>query len=208
MNKKIIVFDVDRTLVDSFMPELLSLKEAIKFAVGKNVSEDELKQLTMLPTKVFFNKIGLNIDEIKLVNKEWDRLLRNYPTKCFNGLKDVIKELNREGYIISIITSRTNEEFHELDDELKDITNLFKIVVTSDLVNNHKPNRDSMDYLCNKLNCNTNDVIYIGDSIIDKEFANNSNCLFIPACWENKELINEDNSVSDVRDILNIINKI
>lgn len=28
--KKCIVFDVDRTIVDSFLPEMLSLKEAIK----------------------------------------------------------------------------------------------------------------------------------------------------------------------------------
>lgn len=205
MSKKYIVFDVDRTLVDSFLPELLSLQEAIKLATGRIINQDELEKLTILPTNIFFSRIGLSNDEIKLVNKEWGTLLNKYPTKCFTGLKEVIKELANNGYIIGVITSRTKEEFHELANELSDILDLFKIIVTSDLVKNHKPSNDSMIYLCNKLNCTSDEVIYIGDSLIDKEFANNSNSLFIPACWDNKELINEEIIALEPKDIINVI---
>ena len=62
-----------------------------------------------------------------------------------------------------------------------------------------------MIYLCNKMNCKSDEVIYIGDSKSDKEFAINSNCSFIPACWDNKELINEEDACLNTIDILNYI---
>ena len=206
--RKYIVFDVDRTIVDSFLPEILSLGEAIKNVTGKILTEEEKNEFMFLTTNTFFDNLGITDETKKIIIKEWDILFKNYQTVCFNGIKDVIKELNNQGYILSIITSRTNDEFHELDDELKDIIDYFKLIVTSDIVSSHKPNKDSMDYLCNELGCTSDDVIYIGDSIVDKEFAINSNCLFIPACWENKELENEVMAISNPSDLINIISKI
>ena len=105
-------------------------------------------------------------------------------------------------YIIGIITSRMDIEYHELDNELEDIKDYIKIVVTSDLVESPKPYNDSMTYLCNKMNCTCDEVIYIGDSKSDMEFAKNSNCDFIPACWDNKVLVNEEKACLKPIDIL------
>ena len=205
MKKKHIVFDVDRTMVDSFMPEILSLSDALKQTVKKEFTKEELFKSSTLPTNVFLESIGLTSDEIKEVYHNWDIEFKKYHVICFKGIKELIKNLVNYGYDISIITSRTTIEFNELLDELSDIIDLFKVIVTSDLINNHKPSRDSMDYLCNKLNCNENDIIYIGDSIIDKEFAKNSNCSFISACWDNKELIDEKFCAINPSDIIRII---
>lgn len=206
--KKNIVFDVDRTMVDSYLPELLSLEEAIEKALGKKLTTDELKKLTVLPTTVFFDKLGLSQNMIKLVNKEWEICFKKYQTLCFPGIKEVIKELHSKNYVINIITSRTISEFHELDNILSDILDLFEVIVTSDVIVNPKPNKDSMDYLCNKLNCTPDDVIYLGDSLVDKEFASNCNCTFIPCCWDNKELETFENALDNPLKILDIIEKI
>ena len=208
MKKKYIVFDIDRTIVDSFIPELLSLQEAIKNVTGKELTDEEKQKVSVLPTKVFFKTYGFTEEETKSIYKEWIITFNKYPVLCFNGIKDLIRKLYLNDYKICIITSRTMEEYNELEDELRDISSFFSIIVTSDLVNNHKPNRDSMDYLCNKLNCNTNEVIYIGDSNIDQEFAKNSNCSFIGACWDNKELINEKIIAYNPIDILERISNI
>jgi len=203
--KKYVVFDVDRTLVDSYKPELLSLQEAIEIATGKKISEEEFQKLTTLPTMEFFRSLNLDNDKIKQINIEWEKTFSKYKTLCFNGLKDAIKSLHDDGYRIGIITSRTMEEFHELDEELKDVLIYFESIVTSDKIENPKPHKDSMNILCNELKCNPEDVIYIGDSYIDKEFSKNSNVTFIPACWENKELINEENACLDSYDIIRSI---
>ena len=194
--KKCIIFDVDRTIVDSYMPEMLSLQEAIEKATGKTIDTNQMKKLTSLSTSAFFKSLNLNDEEIALVNKEWENTFAKYKTKCFPKIKEIIKELFNRGYIIAIITSRTMNEFHELDYELRDVLNYFKEIVTSDIVKNPKPNKESIDYLCNKLKLNSKDMIYIGDSNIDKTFSYNSDIGFIPACWENKELENEEKACS------------
>ena len=161
-----------------------------------------------MPTKVFLNTLGISEKEINRIMKEWEITFSKYKTKCFDGIKDVIKTLHEKEYVIGLITSRTLDEYHELDEELSDISELFKIIVTSDKIIKPKPDKQSMEYLCNELNCSELEVVYIGDSNVDKEFANNSNCAFIPACYDNKELINEENACFNPNDIPSIIDVI
>ena len=205
---KYIILDVDRTLVDSFEPELLSFCEAMENVVGYKMTEEQSKDFTIMPTRVFLKTLNLTEDEVNKVMKEWEVTFPKYKTRCFDGIKESIKELSKRGYSFGLITSRTLDEYHELDNELNDINNLFKVIVTSDKVNKPKPDKESMDYLCSKLNCSNSEVLYIGDSRLDKEFAINSNCLFIPACYDNKELINEENACLNPRDLIDIIDKI
>ena len=205
---KYIVLDVDRTLVDSFKPDLLSFSEAIENALGYKMNEERLKDFTTMPTNMFLKNLNLSDEEIKLVMKEWAITFPKYKTKCFDGIKDIIKELHEKGYYFGLITSRTIEEYHELDDELSDISGLFNVIVTSDKVNKPKPHKDSMDYLCKEFNCLPSEVLYIGDSLIDKEFASNSKCFFIPACFDNKELSKEKYAIFNPREIPNIIESI
>ena len=200
--KKCIVFDVDRTIVDSYMPELLSLQEAILNVTGKKISEEKMQKLTSLTTSDFFKFLNISDEEIIKINKEWENTFSNYKTKCFPKIKDIIKKLFSMGYIITIITSRTMNEFHELDEELDDVLDCFKIIITSDLINNPKPYTESIDYLCNELNIVPQDIIYIGDSEVDKIFSSNSQIDFIPACWENKELENEENACTNIDELI------
>lgn len=100
------------------------------------------------------------------------------------------------------------DEFLELKEEFSDIMEKFKVIVTSDKVKKPKPNIESMEYICRELKCKNEDIIYIGDSRIDWLFSINSGCTFIPAVWENKELIDIEHACLNVRDILKVIDLI
>ena len=206
--KKYIIFDIDRTIINSYESEMVSLKEVIKRVTGRDIAKEDLIKLTALPTTEFFKSINISDDEIPLIDKEWGNILNTYDTLCFPGVKDVIKELNNIGYTIGVVTSRTMGEFLELKDELSDVMGIFKAIVTSDKIVNPKPNKESMDYLCNELNCKCSDVIYIGDNNIDLMFSINSGVSFIPAVWENKELSNQKYACFDPKDIIEKINLI
>ena len=170
---KYIILDVDRTLVDSFKQELLSFQEAIENVVGYKITDEQAQKFTVMPTLSFLKYLNLTDEQIKRVMKEWEITFSKYKTKCFDGIKDVIKELSKKGYIFGLITSRTLDEYHELDSELSDINDLFKVVVT-----------------------------------LDKLFAENSKCLFIPACYDNKELSNEVNACFNPKELTSIVEKI
>lgn len=200
--KKCIIFDVDRTIVDSYIPELLSLQEAIENVTNRKITETTIKKLTSLPTSEFFDFLNLSDEEIKIINIEWEKTFNKYKTICFPKIKEIINELYKKGYVIGIITSRTSDEFYELNNELADILSCFKVIITSDLIKNPKPHKDSVDYLCNKLQLIPEELIYIGDSEIDKIFSQNCNIDFIPACWENKELENEEKACVTPEEII------
>ena len=153
-----------------------------------------MSRLTTLPTKVFFKSLNITEKQLKEINKEWEITYSKYKIDCFKGIKEAVKELYENNYILAIITSRTMSEFEELNKILEEVKNCFQLIVTSDLVENPKPSKDSMDYLIKEINCTEKDIIYIGDSLIDEEFAKNSNCTFIPAVWENKELMGHKNA--------------
>lgn len=205
---KYIVFDVDRTLVDSYEPEILSFCDAIKNVSGYILNNSEKKNFTVMPTKVFLHSLNLNDNQINMVMKEWERTFSKCKTLCFNGIKEAIRILHNKGYTLGLITSRTMDEYHELDNELIDISDYFEVIVTSDIVKKPKPNIESMNYLCNKFGCLPSEILYIGDSNIDKEFAKNSQASFIPACYDNKELVNEENACFDPKDLPIIIENI
>ena len=78
--KKAIVFDIDRTLIDSYEPELLSLKEAIEKVLKKKISDEEMSRLTTLPTKVFFKSLNITEKQLKEINKEWEITYSKYKT--------------------------------------------------------------------------------------------------------------------------------
>lgn len=48
------IFDVDRTLADSYQPELETLKEALKIVTNKKYNDEMMNQLTILTTDEFF----------------------------------------------------------------------------------------------------------------------------------------------------------
>ena len=206
--KKYIIFDVDRTIINSYESEMISLQEAIINVTGNGKDKTELIKLTTLPTDQFFDNLNLSNEQINLIHKEWSNTLEKYQTICFPGIKDVIKKLDKDGYIIGIVTSRTMDEFLELKEEFSDIMDKFKAIVTSDKVKKPKPNIESMKYICRELKCKNEDIIYIGDSRIDWLFSINSGCTFIPAVWENKELIDIEHACLNVRDILKVIDLI
>ena len=51
---KIIVFDVDRTIVDSFTSELYSLQKAIEIVTGNKLSVESLSETATMTTNTLF----------------------------------------------------------------------------------------------------------------------------------------------------------
>ena len=72
--KKCIVFDADRTIVDSYMPELLSLQEAIENVTSRKISEEEMKKITSL--KNLLKNIMGNMIIQKSIIREKENLLQ------------------------------------------------------------------------------------------------------------------------------------
>ncbi len=203
---KNIIFDIDRTLIDSFSIEQVTLKQALYEFTNKYYPDEIMHQAITLPTREFFKLVNIEPDSDihhKLLHR-WGELLEEHPIPFFTNIKEILHKLHENGYKLYLITSRTQEEYHELDDIMKDIYPLFSDLVTSDMVVNHKPYPDSFNYLADKYNLKKEESIYIGDAKSDMLFAKNANIKFAHAKWDSKENLDADYILEKPNDLLTI----
>ena len=186
------IFDVDRTLIDSYQPELETLKEALFIVTRTNYSNDVMEKLTTLTTDEFFKNLGIekNSDTMKKINYYWGTLLKKRRLHFFDGVKELLIDLKGNGYFLGIVTSRDKDELNELS-ELLEYINLFDVVITSDMVNLPKPSPESINVIIEKFSLKREETIYIGDSQSDSVAARSALISFGFANWENKNLISQ-----------------
>lgn len=79
------IFDVDRTLVDSYSIEKESLKKALFKVTKKSYDENIMDKLSILSTKEFFRLINIDInsDTMKDINFYWDKYLNESTINFF-----------------------------------------------------------------------------------------------------------------------------
>ena len=184
---KNIIFDVDRTLVDSYHPELTTLQEALYLVTGKHYENDVMDKLTVLTTDEFFRFLGIDDDAmLKQINYHWGRLLQNSPVTMFTGIPEILTFLSEEHYFLGIATSRTWEELEEIDDLMK-ILSIFDCVITSDKVDKPKPNPESILTILKQNHLQPSETIYVGDSESDMLAAKSAGVFFAYASWDNHD---------------------
>lgn len=89
------IFDVDRTLIDSYKPELETLQEALLIVTKKEYGDNVMNKLTMLTTDEFFAGLGIDTKSelMKQINYHWARLLETRKLHFFEGIKEILIKL-------------------------------------------------------------------------------------------------------------------
>lgn len=203
------IFDVDRTLFDSYTIEKETLKESLLRVTGKTFDEQTMDKLSVLTTKEFFSLINIDINSntMKEINSYWDKLLKETKINLFSGIEEQLLILKEHNCFLAIVTSRTKEEFEELS-EFSKIAHLFSSIITSDMVKNPKPDPESILKVIKDFSLDRNDTIYIGDSASDSLASRNASIKFAYACYDNKNSTNDyDYLLEDVYDISKLILK-
>jgi len=166
---KIVAFDLDGTLIEwpnswDYLREVFGLKEKyyLDYFLGKMLYSD-MKKLEWEVWK----KINYTKDEI-------ESLFDNIPYK--KGSKDVIKELQRRGYIVGLISAAPNILVKKVYEDLKldfyaaskilfDERGYIKGLILS--ITNDVDKAIYFDYFLYKYKADRKDSIAVGDSPID-----------------------------------------
>lgn len=206
---KAVIFDVDRTLVDSKKPEFNSFKKAYFELRKENVPEYVLNNLSNNTTKKTYSLLNLNSDEISKLNHYWDIYLKAENIDFFEGIKDLLIKLKKEGILLGILTSRNTDELKELEDIFEDVYNLFDIVMTVDKIYKPKPDPSGLNLIKEKLNLNSDEIIYVGDHYNDMLCSKGAGVIFGYAKWDD-DLPELDTKYVFEKpiDVLNLVNEI
>ncbi len=192
-----ILFDMDGVLVDSLHSWWKSLNEALK-----NYGEGEITRKEFIE-KYWGNELQENLKTLgvnKKVGVFCNNIYKNYldEIKLFRGTKKTLKKL--DPYPKAIITNTPRECAIQILKKFK-IKKFFKVIITSDQIENGKPAPDMIYKACEKLRVKPKKVILIGDTKNDIKAADAAGCKTIGINVEGDYKINK---ITELTKILKI----
>ena len=217
-NKKLFIFDLDGTLVDTapdfknsinyMLNELneseVSLEEIRNWVgygarelirrtvVDKNIPHDEQRIEEML--KIFLLHYTHNIDD--------DSVL-------FNNVRNVLEFLTDNGIKLAVCTNKMERLSNILLEKLN-VLHMFDYLVGGDSLSKSKPDPFPLINICEKLNTEISDSIMIGDSVTDLNAGKGAGMPVVLVSYgytDNKDIYNEaDLVINDFSQLKELVN--
>ncbi|MEA1953676.1 MAG: phosphoglycolate phosphatase [Campylobacterota bacterium] len=185
INKKVILFDLDGTLIDSAPDLAHSVNYMLKKMNRKTFSESTIRSWVGNGAEVLVKRalsgtthIDENIDP-KLVEKALTVFLHFYAenlaisTKTYPHVKSTLEALKKDGYRLAIIT---NKPFDFIAPILKglELDMLFEHCLGGDSLSVKKPDPKPLLHMCKELNVTVEESVMVGDSKNDIKAANSA----------------------------------
>ena len=198
-NIKVLIFDKDGTLTDTstlwFEPTILVLNELVNRNEMNltNAEHDELfDRLGITETDIIENSViasGTVRDMLEVLNhfrpidieENYDFVVHyfadyilRHPKKIqtLGDVKRALCVLKEKGFVIALVTNDSKLPAEAVL-QVAGINELFDFIGTTDEFPS-KPATDSLHAIQNRFGVSFNEMIYIGDSTVDEEFAKNT----------------------------------
>ena len=168
---KLIVFDVDGTLVDTEEVILGTWKELIRLYKPSDyfLDDDVIRTFSGPPLRDSIKRVFPEMNQEFIFN-EYNRItpgLYESNIKKFPNVVDILNNLKKDGYQLAVLTNK-DSKMTRYTLELAGIDiNLFGAIVTADNVKTLKPNPEGLLNILNKLNIKNNETISVGDTEFD-----------------------------------------
>ncbi len=183
MKYKLCLFDFDYTLADTTKPIVECFKYTFDIMNLEGFDREKvIKTIGMTLDNAFSHLTGINdkekIDEIVKVYRVKSDEITIKNTVLFDDTIKTLKTLKESNIKIGIVSSRMGSRIDKILEHLNCREYVDNIIGYED-VTIHKPNPEGLLKSLNHFNCNKEEVLYIGDSYIDAESAENANVDFI-----------------------------
>lgn len=199
-NKKLIIFDMDGTLVDSSLTIVNAINH-VRAKLGLEALESELVLNKVndpeLNPALFFYETEAFTEEHEQWFSEYYTDNHEQELELYDGIKDLLVELKEKGYHLAISTNAYRGSTLESLTHLN-VLEYFSSIACFDDVGRGKPAPDMLEKNLEDLKLEVNNAIFVGDSERDLLAANNLKMDYIMINW----------GFSDYEDAIHTVDKL
>ena len=184
MRFRVVLFDLDGTLIDSGGIILASMRHATRAVLNREI-EDEILMATVGGAGLVEQMRLLDpqrVDELVRVYREHNEPLHETLEAC-PGILDVLPRLRREGRRLGIVTAKRRETVALAFGTLPELEPLFDVVVGAVDTERHKPDPDPLLFALERLGAAPAEAAYVGDSPFDLRAARAAGVQSVGVTW-------------------------
>ncbi len=176
VSPKVIIFDLDGTLVDAYRAVWLSLNMAFKAVGLPRMSYQVVKKSVGWGERILVAKFvpPEKVEKTLTIYRQSHRKALMKGVRFLPGAKKLILDLHQKGTKLAIASNRPTE-FCELILKNLKVRKYFEIVLCADRVKRPKPAGDMLKEILKRLEAKTSEAIYIGDMTIDVQTGRRAN---------------------------------
>ena len=188
MKKKLIIFDLDGTLIDT----LSDIEHIFNYVLIKNGLEKKSKNfykknigngLENLLRKCLPDSFTGDFDSLSKSVRDRYKSQLNTKTKIYEGIIPVLEYLKKNKVSMAVISNK----LHSL--AVRSVETYFYSyrmkVIGAEGGFPRKPSPDSTLHMLQNFNCSASDTLFVGDSIVDIKTAQNANINSVAVLWGN-----------------------
>ena len=181
--KKLLIFDLDGTLIDT----LEDLNNSVNYALKlHHFPEKSLEDIRKAIGNGVAKLVARNIPNNE-ANPEYKQTLEDFRkhysqnscvfTKPYDGMNDALINLKSHGYILAVATNKLSSVARPMIERF--FLNLFDYIQGDEPGMDRKPAPMMVESLCERFKVDKKDAFYIGDTNVDMETAINSKVDFV-----------------------------
>ncbi len=188
------IFDLDGTLLDTVESLAYSANRALeKYGLQPHAPEKYRYfagdgQLELIKRSVIASGDTM-LEHYYDVLNEYIRLFAKdciYKVKPYDGITDVLDELKRRGIKIAVLTNKQHENAVSVLDNIFG-TDYFDLVLGQDNTHEKKPSPTGVMLILSKLQVNTDECLYFGDTNTDMKTGSNAGVHTVGVTWGFRE---------------------
>ena len=203
MKKKLVIFDMDGTLVNSS----ITIANAINYVreniglepMDRDIILSKVNDNTINPSQVFYHT--------KQFEKDQERYFSQYYTRnhakelaLYDGINELLIELKSNGFKLAVATNAYRSSTLESLSHFK-ILELFDTIACADDVKRPKPQPNMLFKILKDLNIKVEDSIFIGDGERDEQAGKKAGMDYIMVDWGFSDYTNAVRNIEELREL-------
>ena len=184
MRFRIVLFDLDGTLIDSGPIILASMQHAVRTVLDREIPPDELG-LTIGGQGIVAQMQAIDAEhaeELLDVYKEHNDGLHE-TLEAFDELIALLPRLKAEGRRLGIVTAKRHRTVGLALDRFPALRDDFDVVVAHEDTDRHKPDPDPVALAIERLGGTPSEAAYVGDSPFDIQSAKAAGAYAVGVAW-------------------------